>query len=67
MGLLRLHLNLQGKDLPALKSSVQARREPPMILLETLPGMQVPQSHLLKRYGWKMIKIHVNGVAKTNF
>jgi hypothetical protein len=67
MGPPRRHLNLKGKDLPALKSSVQAQREPPTILLETLPGMQVPQSHSLKKYDLKMIKIHVDGVAKTDF
>ena len=67
MGLLRLHLNLKGKDLPALKSSVQAQFKPLTILLETLPGMRVPQSHLSKKYDLKMIKVHIDGVAETDF
>ncbi|KAM6538635.1 hypothetical protein FALCPG4_000500 [Fusarium falciforme] len=67
MGPLRRHLSLKEKDRSALKSLVRAQREPPTILLETLPGMQVPQSHLLKKYDLKMIKMDVDGVAKTDF
>lgn len=55
MGHLHRHLDLKEKRLLALKSLVRVLLELLAILLETLPGTQVLQYRLSKKYDFVVI------------